>query len=83
MDNLRTIVDETLGAVMDLGPGADPGAVRRLIEQAVLRGILEGHQHAHAEVMRHSKAEQDEAHRIASEIQRRQELLITNLASLR
>ncbi len=84
MENLRAIVDDAVGELDDSLSEEHVQKISKVIERAVIRGMLEGQHRAvdtcHEEA---GEAEMDTAHRIAAAIRRKNDLLITNLSSLR
>jgi len=83
MDNLRDIVEEAVGDLPDTLSAEHTERVSKVIEAAVIRGMLEG-QHRAVDACREvGEEEQDTAHKIAAAIRRKNDLLITNLSSLR
>ncbi|NRA87019.1 MAG: hypothetical protein HRU28_06410 [Rhizobiales bacterium] len=57
--------------------------VSRIVERAVIKAILEGQHRAVDAALRCPEADQDVAHKIASEIRRKNDALIVNLCSQR
>ena len=70
MNRLRTIAEEAQ-------------RVEKIIEDAVVKALLEGQHRAVDAAMACAEADQDEAHKIASAIRRKNDALIVNLTSLR
>lgn len=83
-ENLKSIVNEAVGELDDSFSQEHVQHISRVIERAVIRGMLEG-QHRAVDACREAvdEAEMDTAHRIATAIRRKNDLLITNLSSLR
>ncbi|MFV2091743.1 MAG: hypothetical protein ACC634_01530 [Hyphomicrobiales bacterium] len=54
-----------------------------IVEKAVIKGLLEGQHRAVDAAIHCPEAEQDIAHKVASAIRRKNDLLIANLASMR
>ncbi len=84
MEKLRAIVDEAVAELDDSFTQEHVQKVSKIVESAVIRGMLEG-QHRAVDTCREEagEAELDIAHRIAAAIRRKNDLLITNLSSLR
>jgi hypothetical protein len=86
-DRLRTIAQEaTQGINKLLGGSLDEALsakVDKLIEDAVIKALLEGQHRAVDAALHCPEADQDLAHKIASEIRKKNDLLIVNLTSLR
>ena len=83
MDSLRNIVEEAIGDLPDTLSADHTERVSKVIENAVIRGMLEG-QHRAVDACREvGEADRDTAHKIATAIRRKNDLLITNLSSLR
>ncbi len=83
MKKLKAIVDE---AMEELDPGLSDdqrASVARVLESAVIRGMLEGQHRAVDACGECEEAEQDIAHKIATAIRRKNDLMIANLSSLR
>lgn len=83
MDKLRAIVDKAMGELEGTLPADQAGKVARVIEAAVIRGMLEGQHRAVDACIECGEAEQDIAHKIATAIREKNDLLIANLSSLR
>lgn len=87
MEKLREIADAATHEINDVltSPLSDDEAakVERIIEQAVIKGVLEGQHRAVDAALQHPEAEQDIAHKIASAIRKENDALIANLSSLR
>ncbi len=83
METLRTIVDEAVEELEGVISKEQTDQVTKVIETAVIRGLLEG-QHRAVDVCKNvSEAEQDLAHKIATAIRKKNDALIVNLSSLR
>jgi hypothetical protein len=83
MEKLRAIVDDAMGELHDTLSDEHTQKVSKVIEAAVIRGMLEG-QHRAVDTCREvDEDHEDIAHRIATAIRRKNDLLITNLSSLR
>ncbi len=87
MDRLRTIAQETTREINELvAPSlTDEQAktIERLVEKAVIRGLLEGQHRAVDAALQCPEADQDLAHKIATAIRRKNDLMIVNLSSMR
>ncbi|MGI9372155.1 MAG: hypothetical protein ACR2OJ_06640 [Hyphomicrobiales bacterium] len=87
MQTLREIADEAIGSInktLDVPMNKDQeGEIINIIERAVMRGLLEGQHRAVDAALLCPEADQDMAHKIASEIRRKNDLLIANLSSMR
>ena len=83
MQRISEIVEEELGH-LDAGLSDEQKAkVAKAMEKAVIRGMLEGQHRAVDTCSDFSEAEQDTAHKIRTEIRRRNDALIANLSALR
>ncbi|MDH5411939.1 MAG: hypothetical protein OEZ03_03935 [Alphaproteobacteria bacterium] len=83
MERLKSIVDDAMGELEASLPADQVGKVARVIEAAVIRGMLEG-QHRAVDACREIGAEeQDIAHKVATAIREKNDVLIVNLTSLR
>ncbi len=83
MEKLKAIVDKAMGTLEGTFSGDQTEKVAKVIEAAVIRGMLEG-QHRAVDACREcDEAEQDTAHKIATAIREKNDLLIVNLSSLR
>ena len=87
MDNLKTIaneatqgIDEVLGGKLSSDEAAK---ISKLIEDAVVKALLEGQHRAVDAALQCPEADQDIAHKIATAIRKKNDLLIVNLTSLR
>ncbi len=86
-DRLRKIaheatrgINELLGGNLDAGQSA---RIDKLIEDAVIKALLEGQHRAVDAALQCPEADQDLAHKIATEIRQKNDVLIVNLTSLR
>ena len=83
MEKLKAIIDEALGELEGTLSGDQTEKVAKVIEAAVIRGVLEG-QHRAVDACREcDETEQKAARKIASAIRQKNDLLIVNLSSLR
>ncbi len=87
MQTLREIADEAIDSInktLDVPLVKEQETeVINIIERAVMRGLLEGQHRAVDAALMCPEADQDMAHKIASEIRRKNDLLIANLSSMR
>ncbi len=83
MEQLKTIVDDALGKLEGTFSAERSDTVAKVIEEAVIRGVLEGQQRAVAACRECTGAERRIADKIADAIRRQNEALIANLSSLR
>jgi hypothetical protein len=83
MEKLKAIIDEAMGKLEGTFPDDKAGEVARVIEAAIIRGMLEGQHRAVDACKECGEAEQDIAHKIATAIREKNDLLIVNLSSLR
>ena len=83
MDKLKVIVDEAVGELKGTLSADQADKVERVIEAAVIKGLLEGQHRAVDVCHKYSEAEQDLAHKIAASIRKKNDALIVNLSSLR
>ncbi len=83
MEKLKIIVDEAIGELEGTFTADQAEQVAKVIEAAVIRGMLEG-QHRAVDACRNVvEAEQDVAHKIATAIRKKNDALIVNLSSMR
>ena len=87
VENLREIADKATTSINELleHPLTDKQAdtVRDIIEDTVIHALLEGQHRAVDAALQCPEADQDMAHKIASAIRRKNDLLIVNLSSMR
>jgi len=83
MEKLKAIVDEALAELAGTLPADQTDNVAKVIEAAVIRGMLEGQHRAVDACIECGEEEQDIAHKIATAIREKNDLLIANLSSLR
>lgn len=87
MDKLRAIADEATQGISEiLGKELSEQQqedIERLIEAAVIKGLLEGQHRAVDAAINCPEADQDLAHKIATEIRKKNDLTIVTLSSLR
>jgi len=83
MEKLKIIVNDAIGELGDTLSEDQTEKVAKVIEAAVIRGLLEGQHRAVDTCNNYSEAEQDLAHKIATAIRLKNDALIVNLSSLR
>ena len=83
MDKLKMIVDEAVKELGDVLSNDQLEKVAKVIEAATIRGLLEGQHRAVDTCVDHSEEKQDMAHKIATAIRKKNDVLIVNLSSLR
>jgi len=87
MDTLQTIARDANSQIDELVKGKLPDEVKHQIEEivgdAVVKALLEGQHRAVDAALHCPEADQDLAHKIATEIRKKNDLLIVNLSSLR
>ena len=83
MEKLKAIIDEAMGKLEGTVSGDQTGKLAKVIEAAVIRGMLEGQHRAVDACNECGEAEQDLAHKIATAIRQKNDVLIANLSSLR
>lgn len=83
MEKLKAIVDEAVAKLDGSLDGNQIKKVTKVIEEAVIRGILEGQHRAVDACNECGEAEQDLAHKIATAIRQKNDALIVNLSALR
>ena len=83
MEKLKTIVNDAIGELDGILSSDQTDKVAKVIEAAVIRGMLEGQHRAVDACNNCGEAEQDIAHKIATAIRKKNDALIVNLASLR
>lgn len=83
MEKLKAIVDEALAELAGTLPADQTDNVAKVIEAAVIRGMLEGQHRAVDACVECGEEEWDTAHKIATAIREKNDLLIANLSSLR
>ena len=83
MEKLKAIVDDAIEKLDGTLSGDQTDKVVKVIEAAVIRGMLEGQHRAVDACINCSEAEQDIAHKIATAIRQKNDALIVNLSSLR
>jgi len=83
MEKLKAIVDDAMGKLEGTVSPEKTDEVAKVIEAAIIRGMLEGQHRAVDACNECGDAEQDAAHKIATAIREKNDLLIVNLSSLR
>ncbi len=83
MEKLKAIVDEALAKLAGTVPDDQIDKVAKIIEAAVIRGMLEGQHRAVDACNECGSPEKDLAHKIATAIRQKNDALIVNLSSLR
>ncbi len=83
MEKLKTMVNDAIGELEGTLSSDQTDKVAKVIEAAIIRGVLEG-QHRAVDVCNNCvEAESDIAHKIATAIRQKNDALIVNLSSLR
>ena len=83
MEKLKAIVDDAVAELQETLEGDQTGKVAKVIEAAVIRGMLEGQHRAVDACNECAESEQDTARKIAAAIRQKNDILIVNLSSLR
>ncbi len=87
MKRLREIAEEATKGIDDLLEThldeQQTSEVEKIVEQAVIKALLEGQHRAVDAVIKCPEADQDMAHKIATAIRHENDALIVNLSSLR
>ena len=83
MEKLKIIVNDAIGELEGTLSGDQTDKVAKVIEAAIIRGMLEGQLRAVGACNDCGEAEQDIAHKIATAIRQKNDALIVNLSSLR
>lgn len=83
MEQLKDIVDGAMGKLAESISADRSDEVAKVIEAAVIRGVLEGQRRAMAACEACTDTERHVASKIADAIRRQNEALIANLSSLR
>jgi len=83
MEKLKAIVDEAIAKLAGTVPSDQTDKVAKIIEAAVIRGMLEGQHRAVDACNALGKTENDLAHKVATAIRQKNDALIVNLSSLR
>jgi hypothetical protein len=83
MEKLKAIVDDAIGELEGTLSADQTDKVAKVIQAAIIRGLLEGQHRAVDACNECGEAEQDIAHKIATAIRRKNDALIVNLSALR
>jgi hypothetical protein len=87
MDTIQSIAQETTREISGLvaTPLTDEQTanIATAVEKAVIRGLLEGQHRAVDAALQYPEADQDLAHKIATAIRKKNDVLIVNLSSMR
>ena len=83
MEKLKTIVEEAISELGGVVPEDQRDKAAKVIEAAVIKGMLDAHKSAVDCCNRVGGADQDMAHKIATAIRLKNDALIVNLSSLR
>jgi len=83
MEKLQALVEEAMGQLEGTLSGDQADEVAKVIEAAIIRGVLEGQHRAVDTCNECDDVEQGAANKIASAIREKNDLLIVNLSSLR
>ena len=87
MDRIRSIAQETTREISELVATSltdgQAEKIEAMVEKAVIRGLLEGQHRAVDAALQCPEADQDLAHKIATAIRQKNDLLIVNLSSMR
>ena len=83
MEKLKTIVDNAIEELDGTLSKDQLEQVSKVINAAVIRGMLEGQHRAVDACHNCTEAEQDVAHKIATAIRQKNDALIVNLSSMR
>jgi hypothetical protein len=83
MEKLKVIVEDAIGELDGTLSSEQADMVAKVINAAVIRGMLEGQHRAVDACHNCAEAEQDVAHKIATAIRKKNDALIVNLSSMR
>jgi hypothetical protein len=83
MEKIKAIVDDAMGELERTLSGDQTDEVAKVIEAAIIRGLLEGQHRAVDACNECGEAEQDIAHKIATAIRQKNDALIVNLSAMR
>ncbi len=83
MEKLKIIVEDAIGELEETLSGDEIDKVAKVINAAVIRGMLEGQHRAVDACINCAEAEQDIAHKIATAIRQKNDALIVTLSSMR
>ena len=83
MHKLKAIIEDAIAELDGVVPADQLDKVAKVIEAAIIRGMLEGQHRAVDACNECGETEQDMAHKIATAIRQKNDALIVNLSSLR
>jgi len=83
MEQLKAIVEDAVGKLAGAIPADRADEVAKVIEAAVISGVLEGQRRAVAACHECGAAERDIVEKFTDAIRRQNDVLIANLSSLR
>ena len=83
MEIIKAIVDDAVAELEGTLSGDQTDKVTKVIEAAIIRGLLEGQHRAIDACNDCGEAEQDIAHKIATAIRLKNDALIVNLSAMR
>ncbi len=83
MHKLKAIIEDAIAELDGIVPAEQLDKVAKVIEAAIIRGMLEGQHRAVDACNECGETEQDMAHKIATAIRQKNDALIVNLSSLR
>lgn len=83
METLKAIVDDAVADLKDVLSDDQVAQITKVIEAAAIRGMLEGQHRAVDACIHISGPERDMAHKIATEIRKKNDVLIANLSAMR
>ena len=83
MEKLKAIIDDAMGELESTLSGDQTEKVAKVIEAAVIRGMLEGQHRAVDACNEIAGTEKGAAQKVATAIREKNDLLIVNLSSLR
>ncbi len=83
MEKLKAIVDDAIGELEGTLSADQTDKVGKVIQRAIIRGLLEGQHRAVDACNECGEAEQDIAHKIATAIRKKNDALIVNLSAMR
>ena len=83
MEKLKSIVNDAIGELEGTLSSEQTDKLAKVIEAAIIRGMLEGQHRAIDACNDCGEAEQDIAHKIATAIRQKNDALIANLSSMR
>ncbi len=83
MEKLKAIVEGAIGELEGALPADQADKIAKIIEAAVIRGMLEGQHRAVDACNECGEADRGSAQRVATAIRQKNDALIVNLSSLR